>query len=122
MGQPLPLTIPTPMCTTYHMLRRYIEHSFEYAQKMARPRILKSHTPISLLPPGLLDTCKVVFVARNVKDMAVSLFHHRCIREPWMREVGFLPFAEVFRRGLSVHGPGIPMMLEDSVAKFGPRQ
>ena len=37
----------------------------------------QSHFPFELLPPGLLDTCKVVVVCRNVKDACVSYYHHQ---------------------------------------------
>ncbi|XP_069980988.1 sulfotransferase 1A1-like [Penaeus vannamei] len=40
------------------------------------PRIIKTHLPLSLLHPSLLDTLKVVYVARNPKDVVVSLHHH----------------------------------------------
>ncbi|XP_075969857.1 sulfotransferase 1C4-like [Anticarsia gemmatalis] len=40
------------------------------------PRFIKTHLPLSLLPPSLLDTSKVVYVARDPRDVAVSSFHH----------------------------------------------
>ncbi|KAF2368088.1 Sulfotransferase domain [Trinorchestia longiramus] len=44
-------------------------------------RVIKSHLPFTLLPANMLDTCKVVFVARNPKDAITSfLHHHRLIK------------------------------------------
>jgi len=40
------------------------------------PRFVKSHLPMSMNNPRLLDTCKVVYVARNPKDLCVSFYHH----------------------------------------------
>ena len=40
------------------------------------PRFIKTHLPMSLLPPKILDTAKVVYVARDPRDVAVSSFHH----------------------------------------------
>ncbi|MCL4142612.1 UNVERIFIED_CONTAM: hypothetical protein GTU68_029526, partial [Idotea baltica] len=40
------------------------------------PRTIKTHLPFSLLNPNILDTCKVVYVAREPKDVVVSLFHY----------------------------------------------
>ncbi|KAK9883283.1 hypothetical protein WA026_001467 [Henosepilachna vigintioctopunctata] len=45
-------------------------------------RFLKTHLPLSLLPRDLLKAgCKVIYVARNPKDVAVSFYHlNRLIR------------------------------------------
>lgn len=43
--------------------------------KIPSPRFIKSHLPISLLPPALLDTAKVVYVARDPRDAAISHYH-----------------------------------------------
>ena len=49
---------------------------------LQRPRAFKSHFPCHLLPCGTPDTtpCKYIYVARNPKDVAVSLYFHTKIR------------------------------------------
>ena len=54
----------------------YMRHSMEYTRKMARRRMIKSHLPLSLLPDNRLETCKVIYVTRNMKDAAVSFYYH----------------------------------------------
>jgi hypothetical protein len=37
----------------------YMFHSIQYARSMPRPRLIKSHLPISALPKDVLKKCKV---------------------------------------------------------------
>ncbi|XP_057652157.1 sulfotransferase 1E1-like [Diorhabda carinulata] len=49
---------------------------WRYFQEMSERRFIKTHLPLSLLPPNLSDVgCKVIYVARNPKDVAVSDYH-----------------------------------------------
>ena len=47
-------------------------------EELTRPRAFKSHLPYSLMPCGPPHTtpCKYIFVVRNPKDVAVSLYFH----------------------------------------------
>ena len=40
------------------------------------PRLIKSHLPLCLLPPKILEKNKVIYVARNPLDVCVSFYHH----------------------------------------------
>ncbi|KPJ06272.1 Sulfotransferase 1C4 [Papilio machaon] len=48
----------------------------EKVHNMPSPRFFKSHLPLSMLPASLIDTCKVVYVTRDPRDVAVSFYHH----------------------------------------------
>lgn len=74
----------------------------QYAEvtKLLSPRFIKSHLPLSLLPPTLLDTCKVVFVARDPRDVAVSFYHHNRRFKPLGYVGDFKTFWNYFVKGL----------------------
>ncbi|KAM9584333.1 sulfotransferase 1A1-like isoform 1-T2 [Trichechus inunguis] len=53
-----------------------VPSGLESLKDIPAPRILKTHLPLALLPQSLLDQkVKVIYVARNAKDVAVSYYH-----------------------------------------------
>ncbi len=55
---------PEGLKKTEENLFPYMASSFEEARRMQRPRLLKSHLPLALLPEDLVKKCKVIYVAR----------------------------------------------------------
>ena len=80
----------------------------EYTRTMTKPRIIKTHLPLSLLPKKLLDSCKVIFVMRNIKDAAVFFYYHFRLTSGLRKS--FREFANCFINNETV--PFIPTVLE----------
>ena len=71
----------------------------KYAALAPSPRVIKTHLPIDMLPPKLLDTCKVIFVCRNPKDTCVSFYHHYNNFPEYFFNGDFKDFAKLFIDG-----------------------
>lgn len=81
-------------------------------EQLPSPRVIRPHLPFYLLPPQLLDTAKVVYVARNPKDVIVSYyFHHKLIKLHGY--IGTLEeFAQFFMDDEVVYAPFFPHILD----------
>lgn len=69
------------------------------------PRTIKTHLPFSLMTPDLLDTTKVIYVARNPKDVVLSFLHHTRFMK-FINYVGTLDqFVDYFVNSQLIYGP-----------------
>ena len=82
--------------------------SIQSAENLKSPRVIKSHLPFEMLPPNLLDTCKVIFVSRNPKDTCVSFYHQGKEKKSSSKDEEFIgtfaDFADTFLDGTCSYG------------------
>lgn len=66
----------------YKLVQEIDRPGWEILAKTKERRFIKTHLPFSLMPPNLFKAgCKIIYVARNPKDVAVSFYHlNRSIR------------------------------------------
>ncbi|KAG7302516.1 hypothetical protein JYU34_012430 [Plutella xylostella] len=74
--------------------------SWEAIDHAPSPRFIKTHLPLSLLPPNLLDVAKVVYVARDPRDVAVSYYYLQKHIGKGIVRASFMEFWEAFRKDL----------------------
>lgn len=76
-----------------------------YEWDLPSPRHIKTHLPFSLLPPDITNKCKVIYVARNPKDVAVSYYHHNRLLRIHDYQGNFEKYWEYFSNDLVVFSP-----------------
>ncbi|KAK9877333.1 hypothetical protein WA026_017729 [Henosepilachna vigintioctopunctata] len=76
MRAPL-IELSTAFAEYYDTLGELIGNSVEYVANQPSPRYVKSHLPYPFLPTELDKVKpKIVYTARNPKDLCVSYYHH----------------------------------------------
>ncbi|KAG8233859.1 hypothetical protein J437_LFUL006882 [Ladona fulva] len=86
-------------------MKKMCEPGFEALKRVKSPRHIKSHFPLALLPPKLVDTCKVIYVARNPKDVAVSYYYQNRLLKFMGFESDFPKFWDLFMRDSVLWAP-----------------
>ncbi|XP_038636597.1 sulfotransferase 1C2-like [Scyliorhinus canicula] len=72
----------------------------ELIEKMASPRVMKTHLPIQLVPKSFWEQdCKIILVARNAKDCLVSYFHFNRMTESMPEPGTWSEFIQKFMEG-----------------------
>ncbi|XP_072278719.1 sulfotransferase 2B1-like isoform X2 [Pyxicephalus adspersus] len=85
----------------------WLEHTyFKVTLKEGEgPRIITTHLPSSVLAPALQNSkAKVIYVARNPKDVAVSFYHFHKMAKFLPEISSFSEFLELFLKGKVCYG------------------
>lgn len=72
----------------------------EEAEAMPSPRTIKSHLPVQLIPPSFWEqNCKVIYVARNAKDIMVSYYHFQKMNKGLVEPGTWCEYFDAFQNG-----------------------
>ncbi|XP_071384665.1 cytosolic sulfotransferase 3-like [Centroberyx affinis] len=70
------------------------------------PRLIKTHLPVQFVPKSFWEqNCRIVYVARNAKDNAVSYFHFDRMNKVQPEAGDWSSFLQRFMEGKMVFGP-----------------
>ncbi|KAI8117270.1 Sulfotransferase 1 family member D1 [Lucilia cuprina] len=80
----------------FHSITPGLRNHVELIEKLPSPRLIKSHLPANLLPLQIWEKKqKIIYVARNVKDVIVSCYHFVKNLQMWQGD-NFHEFVEDF--------------------------
>ncbi|XP_050678547.1 sulfotransferase 1B1-like isoform X2 [Leptidea sinapis] len=69
------------------------------------PRFIKTHLPLSLLPPTLLDNNKMVYITREPRDVVVSFYYHNKLMKNMNDEPDLKTFWKFFKNSQVIWSP-----------------
>ncbi|XP_001510100.2 sulfotransferase family cytosolic 1B member 1 [Ornithorhynchus anatinus] len=78
----------------------------EQLEKTPSPRLVKTHLPIDLLPKSFwTNRCKMFYLARNAKDVAISYYHFHQMNKLLPLPGTWEEFLEKYMAGKVAYGP-----------------
>jgi len=79
-----------------------LHDSIAYVDNKEGRRVIKTHLPFEFLPPDLFEKCKVIYVSRNPKDVALSYYHFASADSVFSGSTE--NFMEMFMKGIHCMG------------------
>ncbi|KFP25515.1 Sulfotransferase family cytosolic 1B member 1 [Colius striatus] len=77
----------------------------EQLKAMASPRIIKTHIPAQILPKSFWENrCKMIYMGRNAKDVAVSFYHFDLMNKLHPHPGTWARYLEEFMAGRVAYG------------------
>lgn len=98
------ISLPFPL-SIRHRMATYVpfNNSVKNIDKMRGQRFIKTHLPANLLPAELWTSkAKIIYVARNPKDAAISNYHHH--KGMYGYQGNFLDYLQGFLDGHLIYG------------------
>uniref|UniRef100_H0VH75 Sulfotransferase n=1 Tax=Cavia porcellus TaxID=10141 RepID=H0VH75_CAVPO len=82
-----------------------LKSGLDLAKEMPSPRTLKTHLPVQLLPPSFWkENCKIIYMARNAKDVLVSYYHFSRMTKTMPEPGTWEEYIESFKTGKVLWG------------------
>lgn len=86
------------------LMQDFLSDPIVFTSKLTGRRVIKCHMPMEMQPKDLVEKCKVIYVARNIKDVAVSWFHHLVNMTPHDFQGDFEEHLDLMEKELHMYG------------------
>jgi len=98
--------VPSLAEDTAQRIHAFMTCPVTYTENLEGPRVIKTHLPVSMLPPDVVKVSKVIVINRSCKDSCSSFYHHEQLLPPHglAKEAAFDDYAEMYLNGNVLFG------------------